>query len=811
MRSFLADLVYSNVLRRGAIRCSLLSTVVEIARMFTSRHIPVDSPLLATFQLYWHDGTGWQVFTAFEIPTMPAGSFVHIAQRSTACTSRVLTAAPDPWLLNMILEEEQNETAAPDHLAMMQSRAVKAEDELLRGAVDPLFRVVQRIRHHLPLRRRASLTVHLWFFEDDQVTTLPEARSLILQGDAHDWTNSAGLEGALAIMPILPKPPSFDPGVFQLMAFTNDASRHLLVDVLLGRRVVREAVQCRTEMSVLDIYRMIATGKFAMWYLQTTSLKLTWKPPEGEVTYRSHEVPTVPSGSYVTMQIAGEECTDDSWLTSHGLHGSRERQAGGNTATPVADLAEGRGSQDSPHIASFPDLVEDTAWPDFDEHSFMQLSADETSTIRWAQVVHAFHNRRSLNDVLSYSAQNFVRKDDLRHWVLGLLQPPNDMPVQLAIWRLGPWSMIARSCDYLRMEDDNWSRHVREYWKAKPDYKVPDMAAPEPQPLANSGADMRQLHVIAFEHNRMPIDTYMHLFEVWTTRNPAEGTGRVFLARMAAAIPRHFKVIQIVEALGLAHLLPPEGQCFILFSLRDGLQEAVYRKHHVPEVPEFSLLQIVLVQTQQAGCEPTIGDNTATPSIEELSQQDTVTTFLQLSMQMNFRNQFDKQIAEMLSPPGNPGMEFWNSVDLTDLDDWICIDEHVFVVDAKFTRARQVVSLADSLPVSGQEGPNVRLNGSRGVDPQRRVQLPDFRPLLDSIYCKQPEHDFDVTTLYEDLPEIVRKAAWAVELGYKGPCHSLHIYTDGSFSAKAKGSLALLKVQRSAWSILILVLWTQTL
>lgn len=186
MRSFLADLVYSNVLRRGAIRCSLLSTVVEIARMFTSRHIPVDSPLLATFQLYWHDGTGWQVFTAFEIPTMPAGSFVHIAQRSTACTSRVLTAAPDPWLLNMILEEEQNETAAPDHLAMMQSRAVKAEDELLRGAVDPLFRVVQRIRHHLPLRRRASLTVHLWFFEDDQVTTLPEARSLILQGDAHD-------------------------------------------------------------------------------------------------------------------------------------------------------------------------------------------------------------------------------------------------------------------------------------------------------------------------------------------------------------------------------------------------------------------------------------------------------------------------------------------------------------------------------------------------------------------------------------------------------------------------------------------------
>ena len=207
LRSFLADLVYANVLRRGAIRCSILSPVVEIVRMFTSRHIPVDSPLLATFQLYWHDGTEWKVFQAFEIPTMPPGSFVHIAQRSSVCTSGLLTTAPDPWLLNMILEGEQNSSDITEHMSLMQARAMTFEDEILRGATDPLYRTVQGMRHHLPLQRHLLLRIHLWCFEETRVTTLSEARTLDLRGDVSDWTVYVGLERTSVLIPIFPKPP----------------------------------------------------------------------------------------------------------------------------------------------------------------------------------------------------------------------------------------------------------------------------------------------------------------------------------------------------------------------------------------------------------------------------------------------------------------------------------------------------------------------------------------------------------------------------------------------------------------------------
>lgn len=611
------------------------------------------------------------------------------------------------------------------------------------------------------------------------------------------------------------------------MTYVVGVFRHLLIDLRLEKRMIREAVQCRMDASVLEIYRMMAQGKIALWYLQTTSLTLTWEPPEGAVTYKSHEVPQVPSGSYVTMQIVGERCTDDWSPKDPAPQDSTARPAGDNTATPVGSRSEARRHHESFSASSqawgdLPEL-EEAAWHDIDGHSLMQLSATEASMISWARVVHAFQNRRSMNDVVSFSAQNFIRKDDLRHWVMGLLQPPSDLPVQLAIWRIGPWSMIARNCDYIRMEADNWSRLFREYWRSKTECKVPDLAAPEPQPLSNSGADMRQLHVIAFEHNRMPIETYVHLFEVWTTENPAEGTGRVFLTRMAAAMPRHFKVIQIVEALGLAPLIPPDGQCFILFSLRDGIQEAVYWRHHVPEVPEFSLLQIVLVQPKKEECEAMAGDNTATPEGVFLPQQETATALLQTKLQLaettqhqqigqytdgphcfsgsfpslHILNTFTKQVGDMLSPPGNPGKEFWNSLDFEDLDDWICIDDHVFVVDAKYTRARQTVHLADCIDGLERTWAKLQTEGSTSGGVSRKMQLPDFRPLLDTIYCKQPEHAFDVTVLFESLPDTVREAARAIKLNYTGPCHTLHIYTDGSFSSKAPDSLA-------AWAFVVL-------
>lgn len=116
----------------------------------------------------------------------------------------------------------------------------------------------------------------------------------------------------------------------------------------------------------------------------------------------------------------------------------------------------------------------------------------------------------------------------------------------------------------------------------------------------------------------------MHLFEVWTTNDPSVGTGRVFVARLAAAIPQAFTVWQIVEALGFATLVADGKQVFIVFSFRDNTERAVFEGYQIPEVPEFSLLNIILVVNQDKVCEPK-EENTATSPVEmPLVVEDTV-------------------------------------------------------------------------------------------------------------------------------------------------------------------------------------------
>ena len=90
VRAVMADLTFSNILRRGIVRRGLLATVAEITRMFSGTQIPMDSPLLETFQLIWHDGSQYRRYSAFQVPEMPEGSFVRILQNSNPCSTEYM-------------------------------------------------------------------------------------------------------------------------------------------------------------------------------------------------------------------------------------------------------------------------------------------------------------------------------------------------------------------------------------------------------------------------------------------------------------------------------------------------------------------------------------------------------------------------------------------------------------------------------------------------------------------------------------------------------------------------------------------------
>ena len=842
MRALLVDLRFSSVLRRGAIRCGILATVAEITRFFTNWQIPIDSPLLATFQLHWHDGATWRIFTAFETPTVPEGSFVQIVQASTSCTSRQLISPPDPFFLERILQEEAEEQNA-DSMSLMQSLTRSFEGELLRGANDPLFRVVQGLRRHLPQARTSIIRVHLWWFESRRTDVLFEARVLELTPDETDWMAVAGLPGDATILPVLPRPTgNLVLGQLHLMAYSEGAFRRLLVDLVLLRGTKRTAVQCRTTSTVLDIFRIIAKGRPALWALQTTSFVMDWTPPEGIITFQSYEKPQVPSGSYVVLRIEPAACMEYPET-------DRLRQTEGARYIKQPNMAE----------VSSPDhddvWGDNTATPPTDDmHSFMQLTAEEVSTIRWARVVHAFSNHLSMNEVISFSAQNFVRKDGLRQWVDSLLPPMPEGRTQLAIWRLGPRMMVAKRCDYVVLETDNWSKAFREYWRVQLDAKVPDLAAPEPQPLSLSGSARRQLHVIAFEHNKMPLDTVIHLFEVWMTESPAEGTGRTFVARLAAAVPRRFRVAQIVEALGLATLTAPNGQAFILFSLRDGIDRAIFWQQNVPEVPDFSLLHIILVQRNQDHCDKKSGENTATPMVIE-DDGEVATVFLQTRFWTsvrylaeptvlgrndsaiglkgggriaccNLRPCLDEDLfwkkspCAGLSPPGNPVT--WANKRFDCLDDIVFLKDDIVVLDYLLGMApavrrpreaqRQKLSatvstvtaphfpislcLAECLPLPTEDEQAVP---GRLVPEQQSfsVRLPDFGPLLEVIFAKRPIGQVNWQQLRHDLPQVVWEAFDSLVASPRCTENRLCLYTDGSWLQEVPGN-------SSAWAFVVI-------
>lgn len=161
-----------------------------------------------------------------------------------------------------------------------------------------------------------------------------------------------------------------------------------------------------------------------------------------------------------------------------------------------------------------------------------------------------------------------------------------------------PTEEVTTQCDYLHLRDGNWARDFRTYWRTSEIFKTPRLAAIEPQPPANMRADLRNTHIIAMENQQSVQNQVVHLFDVWETTDPALGTGRTFLTRRAARLPRDIEVKQIPAWLGVTNV-EQYTQVFATFMIREAQEQAVFRERQRLMVPDFSLIDLVTCPIRQ--------------------------------------------------------------------------------------------------------------------------------------------------------------------------------------------------------------------
>ena len=334
VRAVMIDLTYSSVLRRGVVRCGILATVAEITRMFSGTQIPIDSPLLATFQLIWHDGSSYRRYSAFEVPEMPEGSFVRILQNSNPCSTEYIIQMASK--IHPLGEDVASEQEDLDRINLMR---FALDHNALRHAQDPLYRVVSSMRRLWLLDLSTDLLASIWVFMAPDQPVVQAPRWHRLAADSLDWMADTGLQPSTAILAIQPRPPpGEDTEDLAIMAFEQADWRYLLIDLIQPLRTTRYAVQVSFHHTVLEIFREIASNQIALKSLLTTSMTMSWAVPEGAYIFRSYEIPSVPSGSYVTLRVTDTVCLDeaavrDRFTRTHDYKASVHEQ-GDNTATP---------------------------------------------------------------------------------------------------------------------------------------------------------------------------------------------------------------------------------------------------------------------------------------------------------------------------------------------------------------------------------------------------------------------------------------------------------------------------------------------
>lgn len=182
--------------------------------------------------------------------------------------------------------------------------------------------------------------------------------------------------------------------------------------------------------------------------------------------------------------------------------------------------------------------------------SFALMQTTDHITIASARFAYAVQHQRPYHDAVSFATQNFVKKDDLKRWLQELPFFCENQWTVLAVWKIDPEEAVTHQCDYLWLSEGNWAREFRTFWRTTEIFKTPKVAAVEPQPAKNVLADHQTIHVIGVENQKVPPHHFVHLFDIWETDNPLVGTGRLFLARKAAEVPRDMSVAQLPRLLG---------------------------------------------------------------------------------------------------------------------------------------------------------------------------------------------------------------------------------------------------------------------
>ena len=223
-----------------------------------------------------------------------------------------------------------------------------------RLVIDPLFRAIHGVQRMLGLDLSRPLLLTSWIFCTDGPSVDAEGATSLLEIEDWDWSEtlvgSFEISAQWAFLVVQPQPPAKADAESDLhvLAFVHNEYTHLLVDLLLLDQTVRVAVQTAFDSTVLDVYRVIAHGRIRLWALLSTSFVMLWHAPEGTMSFKAYEVPSVPSGSYVTMRVLDTMCIDD-WSAATGnehsrhatIHSTRNAPGdGGNTATPLGQANE---------------------------------------------------------------------------------------------------------------------------------------------------------------------------------------------------------------------------------------------------------------------------------------------------------------------------------------------------------------------------------------------------------------------------------------------------------------------------------------
>ena len=241
-----------------------------------------------------------------------------------------------------------------------------------------------------------------------------------------------------------------------------------------------------------------------------------------------------------------------------------------------------------------------------DDISLMQAMGSFASMVGLARFEYAVENQCCIHPIADYTRQNFIKKDGLRQWFRGFMHGVNEDSIRLAIWKVEMSKAVTLSCKYLLLDDSNWARQFRSIWRSDPGSSTPEIAMVEPQPPSISSDEDKPKHVIAIEHNRMPADQVVHLYDIWWTDDPHIGTGREFLARRAVRTRRSLSINQIAEILGLVNS-QKEQHFYALHRLAGGQSMFQFQDYQNLGVPDFSHVDFIILE-QKSACENSLDE-----------------------------------------------------------------------------------------------------------------------------------------------------------------------------------------------------------